>query len=133
VVTAHYTGLRMMVRDDTTISIGYPGEFYIDFGVTGLLGCMGILGYFYGKATRVVQRSFKSPLVAYGATISLLMPGFMFETALPKAIGGVMTSFVMLVVMGKTVVPFVERRFLSNFTVRSKMPASRDVPGASRF
>ena len=128
VVTARYTGLPLSVRDDTTISIGYPGEFYIDFGVTGLLGCMGILGFFYGKATRVVQRSFKSPLVAYGATISLLMPGFMFETALPKAIGGVMTSFIILVVMGRTVVPFVVGRILSNFAVRRKMPASGGVP-----
>jgi hypothetical protein len=133
VVTARYTGLQFTVRDDTTISIGYPGEFYIDFGVTGLLGCMGILGFIYGKATRVVQRSFKSPLVAYGATISLLMPGFMFETALPKVIGSVMTSFIILVAMGKTVVPFVERRFLPNFTIRSKMPASGNVPGASGF
>ena len=133
VVTARYTGLPLMERADTTISIGYPGEFYIDFGVTGLLVCMAILGFFYGKATQIVQRSFKSPLVAYGATISLLMPGFMFETALPKVLGGVMTSFLILIVMGKTLVPFVERRFLPNFALRSKIRVSRNIQGTSGF
>ena len=134
VVTARYTGLPLTVRADTTISIGYPGEFYIDFGTTGLLVCMGILGFLYGKATRVIQRSFESPLIAYGATISLLMPGFMFETALPKAIGGVMTSFIVLIIMGKTVVPFMEKRLSSNFRFKAKMlHGNGDFREASEF
>jgi hypothetical protein len=118
VVTARYTGLPLVARADTTISIGYPGEFYIDFGTKGLFVCMGILGFCYGKATRIVLKSFKSPLVAYGATIPLLMPGFMFETALPKVLGGFVMSFIVLLLLSKTLVPFLENRFLS--TVRSK-------------
>ena len=119
VVTAHYTGLPIMVRAGTTISIGYAGEFYIDFGVNGLFVCMGILGFCYGKATRIIQQSFKSPLFAYGATIPLLMPGFMFETALPKVLGGFITSFIVVFLMGKAVVPILKR--MANATARPKI------------
>ena len=122
-VTIRYTGLPLMIRADTTISIGYPGEFYIDFGTMGLFVCMGILGFCYGKATRIVLKSFKSPIAAYGATIPLLMPAFMFETALPKVLGGFVMSFIILIVMGKTVVPFLEKMVLSKFTIRSKIAA----------
>ena len=60
-ITIDYTGLPLRYRADTSISIGYPGEFYIDFGVIGLFICMTILGFCYGKATRIVQRLFRSP------------------------------------------------------------------------
>src|SRR5262249_23254473 len=104
-VTKAYTGLPLLIFEDTSISIGYPGEFYIDFGVVGLFVCMAALGFCYGKATRIIQKSFKSTLMGYGATISLLVPGFMFETALPKVLGGFVTSFIVLLLMSKTVVP----------------------------
>ena len=66
-----YTGLPLLIFEDTSISIGYPGEFYIDFGVVGLFVCMAALGFCYGKATRILQQSFKSTLMGYGATISI--------------------------------------------------------------
>jgi hypothetical protein len=108
-VTIVYTGLPMMYRSDTSISIGYPGEFYIDFGVVGLFICMAILGFCYGKATRIIQQSFKSPLIGYAATIPLLMPGFMFETSLPKVLGGVATAFIFLLLMSKFIMPYFEK------------------------
>ena len=70
------------------------------------MACMGILGFFYGKANRYIQQNFSSALVAYGATIVLLMPGLYFETSLPKTIGGVGSSFIVLLLMSKVVLPF---------------------------
>jgi len=105
-VTMAYTGLPMDRGSGTSISIGYAGELYIDFGVFGMMACTGILGFFYGKASRYIQRQFSSVLVAYGATISLLMPVFYFETSLPKSLGGVITSFIILLLMSKFVLPF---------------------------
>lgn len=105
-VTIAYTGLPIMDRSGVSISIGYPGEFYIDFGVLGMMVCMGVLGFLYGKANKYIQQYFSSALLGYGATITLFMPGFLFETSLPKTLGGVCTSFVILLLMSKIVLPF---------------------------
>lgn len=105
-VTMIYTGLPLPKGEGTSISIGYAGELYIDFGVFGMMACMGILGFLYGKANRYVQGHFGSALIGYGATIVLLMPGFYFETSLPKTLGGVGASFVVLLLMSKFVLPF---------------------------
>jgi hypothetical protein len=101
-----YTGLPLPASPGVSISIGYLGEFYIDFGVLGMMACMGVLGFLYGKANKYIQRHFSSALMAYGATITLFLPGFFFETSLPKTIGGVLTSFLILLLMSKFVLPF---------------------------
>jgi hypothetical protein len=105
-VTIAYTGLPIVDRSGVSISIGYLGEFYIDFGVLGMMACMGVLGFLYGKANQYIQRYFSSALIAYGATITLLMPGVLFETSLPKTLGGVGASFIILLLMSKIVLPF---------------------------
>jgi hypothetical protein len=91
-----------------------------------MMACMGILGFFYGKASRYIQQHFDSALVAYGATITLLMPGFLFETTLPKILGGVMTSFIILLLMSKFVLPFALNALAwkSQKTVRYRDDAS---------
>jgi hypothetical protein len=105
-VTLAYTGLPITFRPGVSISIGYAGELYIDFGILGMMAGMGALGFFYGKASQFIQRYFSSALIAYGATITLLAPGFLFETTLPKVLGGVCTSFIILILMSKFVLPF---------------------------
>jgi hypothetical protein len=130
-ITTEYTGLPLMYRNDTSISIGYPGELYVDFGVTGLFICMAILGFAYGKATRIIQRSFKSPLIGYGATIPLLMPGFLFETSLPKLLGGVATSFIFLLLMSKFIMPYFEKMFSLNRAIEPI--AGHAADGESNF
>jgi hypothetical protein len=105
-VTVAYTGLDLALSPNVSISIGYPGELYIDFGVPGMMACMGIFGFFYGKASRYIQQHCDSALVAYGATLPLLIPGIYFETALAKTLGGVCTAFVILLLMSKFVFPF---------------------------
>jgi len=105
-VTRAYTGLPLTTESGVSISIGYPGELYIDYGVFGMMACMGIIGFFYGKASRFIQQHFDSALVSYGATVSLLLPGLYFETALPKVLGGVIESFIILLLMSKFVLPF---------------------------
>jgi hypothetical protein len=110
-VTVAYTGLQLTQGEGTSISIGYMGEFYIDFGVFGMLACMASLGLFYGWAYRFVQQRCDSALVAYGAAFAALFPGFMFETALPKTIGGVLTSIPIIIVLIKFVMPAALKAF----------------------
>lgn len=105
-VTVAYTGLPLRVRPGVSISIGYAGELYIDFGVIGMMACMGILGFLFGIASRSIQQFFGSALLGYGATIPLLIPGFAFETSLPKELGSVGSAFIVLLLTSKLVLPF---------------------------
>ena len=63
-VTAHYTGLPMQVREGTSISIGYVGELYIDFGAVGAVIACLLLGLAFGTAYRYLRqhgRGFGAP------------------------------------------------------------------------
>ena len=103
-MTIAYTGLPFPDRAGVSISIGYAGEFYIDFGIFGMMAGMGILGFFYGKASRYIQRHLLGAcgLRGHGCTS---YAGILFETSLPKTLGGVCTSFVVLLLMSKIVLP----------------------------
>lgn len=105
-VTMAYTGLPLSTGSGVSISIGYAGELYIDYGVLGMMACMGFIGFIYGNVTRYIQRQFSSALIGYGSTLALLIPGLYFETSLIKLIGGVMTSFLILLLVSKFVMPF---------------------------
>ena len=105
-VTRAYTGLPMMITPGTSISIGYAGELYIDFGSYGMLAFLFALGTSYSLALRVVQKQSSSALIGFGASVTLLMPGLYFETALAKVVGGVCTSFIILILMSRFVLPF---------------------------
>jgi hypothetical protein len=133
VVTLAYTGLPLTDAVGTSISIGYMGEFYIDFGVFGMLACMACLGLFYGWAYRFVQQQCDSALVAYGATFAALFPGFMFETALPKIIGGVFTSIPIIVVLIKFVMPAALKAFGSQEGHIARRRADPGENGADEF
>lgn len=105
-VTAAYTGLPLPTGSGVSISIAYAGELYVDYGLLGMMACMGFIGFLYGKATRYIQRQFSSALIGYGSTLALLIPGLFFETSLPKTFGGIMTSFLILLLSSKFVLPF---------------------------
>jgi hypothetical protein len=116
IVTIAYTGLPISRNPGTSISIGYAGELYIDFGIYGMIACMGILGVFYGLANRFVQKHCQTALVGYGATFAALAPGFFFETSLPKTIGGVCTAILITVVLSRFVLPFALKALASQHT-----------------
>ena len=62
--------------------------------------------------------------MGYGATIPLLMPGFMFETSLPKVLGGVATAFIILLLMSKNVVPYLEKMISGRRKLSPNMPVN---------
>lgn len=126
-VTMAYTGLPLPVGAGVSISIGYPGELYIDFGMIGMMVCMGILGFLYGKANRYIQQDFSSALIGYGATIALLLPGISFETSLPKTLGGVGAAFIVLLLMSRFVLPFAQNAL----AWKERRTAARGANGAS--
>jgi hypothetical protein len=118
VLTEAYTGLPVTESPGTSISIGYAGELYIDFGLMGMLFAMCVLGFTYAKGVRIIQSQSESVLAGQGATVAFLMPALYFETALPKVIGGTLMAFIIVVTLCRFVFPFA----LNAFTRRGQGP-----------
>jgi len=96
-LTMQYTGLRLASDDEgTSISIGYMGESYIDFGAYGmfipifLLGLMWGLMYFY-----FISRA-RFVVIGYAFATTLLLGAYQFEMASIKLLGGVLMKFLVL-------------------------------------
>ena len=107
-VMSKYTGLPMVWNSDTSISIGYLGELYIDFGYLGGLFAAGIIGLIVGVAYGVMRNAKKvSPLVIAGFCVMLALPIAYFGTAYIKMAGSfIMTSAIVLVFV-KLIAPII--------------------------
>jgi hypothetical protein len=118
-VTAYYTGLPMLsgaTVENTSISIGYLGELYIDFGWTGGVLLTALLGWAYGRAFRSIRDFSGLPkFVNLGFCMMIALPLATFETALIKLIGGVVMSILVATLLQRYAVPWLLRR----------LPASR--------
>ncbi|MCP4309287.1 MAG: hypothetical protein GY788_31320 [bacterium] len=106
-VMSYYTGLPMMWGSNTSISIGYLGELYIDFGYFGL-GAAFVIGSMAGFVYRVLRsRRDRSALIAAGLCLMVAFPLAYFGTAYAKMIGSFVFSSVIALGMQKFGVPIV--------------------------
>jgi hypothetical protein len=101
VVTAYYTGVESVLSntEDTSISIGYLGELYIDFGIVGALIAVVLIGFAFGRLYRAIRDYSQVPtLINYGFCMMLALSMSTFGIALIKLIGGfVMVAAVAMV------------------------------------
>lgn len=98
-LTSQYTGLAV-ASGNTSISIGYVGELYIDFGVVGAIMGALLLGILYGAGFRSIVRFPRLPkLYNYALAAALLLQAVQFERALTKTVGAYVTSFLVLAVV----------------------------------
>jgi lipid-A-disaccharide synthase-like uncharacterized protein len=108
IVSTRYTGIRFDMAWNTSISIGYLGELYIDYGKTGaVIGafCMGLLAGWMYKTMRAYGGI---PLLFTYALISALMLQFaIFESDLVRLLGAVLTVFFACLVLQRMVAPQV--------------------------
>jgi hypothetical protein len=112
-LTSLYTAnIYIMYMTGTSISLGYMTELYIDFGhwgvaLAGLLLAAILVGVHAG-----FQRASPDPAIALALTCATLMSVRLFETALPKLLGGVLSVFVvqlvLIVVLRNWLVPFLQ-------------------------
>lgn len=96
-LTMRFTGLNLASGGEgTSISIGYVGDSYIDFGVIGACLCFFLLGLLYGATTSLVVRQFSKDesSAAVGCVVVLLMQVSLFETSSIKLLGGYLSSFI---------------------------------------
>jgi hypothetical protein len=108
-LTARYTGMSMRAAGrGTSISMGYVAETYIDFGVPVMFSLLFVLGLLWGGIYRFLIGGSRSLLVlSYGLTISVLLPLYQFEINNVKLLGGVLSSFIVAVLVQRFVFPFM--------------------------
>jgi O-antigen ligase len=107
-VTAHYTGINEAVFADenTSISIGYLGELYIDFGIEGALLAAFLIGLAFGRCYRTIRDHSRSPSFVNYALCMMFALGFTsFGTALVKLIGGLLMTWAAALVLQRLVWP----------------------------
>jgi hypothetical protein len=107
-VTAYYAGVESALAnvEDTSISIGYLGELYIDFGIAGALIAVVVIGFAFGRLYRAIRDYSGVPaLINYGFCMMLALSMSAFEIALIKLIGGFVTVAAVAIVLQRMIWP----------------------------
>jgi hypothetical protein len=106
-VTSEYTGLIFYSgAEQTSISIGYLGELYIDFGYIGALIATIIIGAIFGFGYRLLRDYDRTPLlVNYGICTMLGLSFTDFGTALVKTLNGAVLAFAAAMIIQRFIVP----------------------------
>jgi hypothetical protein len=115
-VTAQYTRLNAAVFADenTSISIGYLGELYIDFGIGGALLAVFLMSLAYGRCYRAIRDHSRTPsFVNYGLCIMLALAFAVFETSLVKTMGSIVTVAALALLIQRLIWPALITRNVS--------------------
>jgi hypothetical protein len=106
IITAHYTGLSFPDMVYTSISIGYVGELYIDFGLMGGVLAALVLGAGIGRIYRLV-RWFRGAdsILNCGFAAMAMLPFISYETGLLKTIGGGLMTLAAVLLLQRLVLP----------------------------
>jgi hypothetical protein len=92
-IMTDYTGLRDRWSDNTSISIGYLGELYVDFGYSGGLLAAGIIGALVGAVYRMLaRRDDAHALLTAGFCVMATLPIAYFGLAYIKVMGAFASS-----------------------------------------
>lgn len=105
-ITMRYTGLHLAgAAEGTSISIGYMGESYIDFGPIGMFFPIFLLGLFWGYMYYFFRSRSHTLMTGYAFATALLINAYQFEIASAKLLGGVTSKFIVLAILIKIAEP----------------------------
>src|SRR2546423_5626636 len=97
-----YAGLT--IGEDTSVGIGYMAEFYVDWGIGGMLISLVALGVFFGLAYRLIFFFSPNHLIANALVIVPFIGNFItFEATLPKMLGGFIMNTVILLLLSRAI------------------------------
>ncbi|MGE5361499.1 MAG: hypothetical protein ACM3NQ_20980 [Bacteroidales bacterium] len=99
VYTQRFAGIQVSDKA-TSISIGYMAEFYVDWGVTGMMLMVFGYGCWIGLAYWLLQR-FSPPLLLNGVLVAVLMSVYQFEHQFIKTFAAL--NMAVIVVLGMAV------------------------------
>ncbi len=108
-VTAYYTNLPVAVfaQDNTSISIGYLGELYVDFGPGGVIAVF-LMALAYGRCYRAIRDYLGTPrFVNHGLCMMAALVFTNFETALIKLVGSLVMTLVAVLIIQRIIWPFL--------------------------
>ncbi|GMT41183.1 MAG: hypothetical protein IEMM0001_1918 [bacterium] len=114
--TMQYTGQFLASGEQgTSISIGYMGESYIDFGFPGMLIPIFLVGLLYGLIYRYFILRETGNGVASALVVVCLMGVIQLEMQSVKLLGSIVMTFIVYALLLKYIVPiflpFLKRRF----------------------
>lgn len=109
--TNFYTGLRLAGADrGASISIGYMGESYIDFGEAGMMGAIFGMGLLMGAIYKWFLRRRKSgPLFGMALATAVLYGAAFLESSITKVFGGIIVSLLIAGLVVQFVLPWYVR------------------------
>jgi hypothetical protein len=104
-VTRRYSGLNVTDDTSTSISIGYLGELYVDFGYFGALVAAGLIGVAITLGLRLAFPSSANTPALLACLVMVVWPLCAFGTALIKMMGGTIMGVLVMIVFAKWVLP----------------------------
>lgn len=120
-LTNKYTGLGVSEAEDgTSISIGYMGESYIDFGEIGMFVPIFALGLFLGKLYQwlMAQRNARG-ILGMGLASAIIISALQLEVAAAKLAGALIVQVLVAWLLVSVVVPRFLPFLLPRVQVRS--------------
>jgi hypothetical protein len=125
-VTSKYTGMAFTNYTYASISIGYLGEVYIDFGTYGAYVFMLVYGAILGFCVTLLLENRALPIVmSAGLTMMLVIPTLYFEQALIKTVGGTTATLIAVFLLQRFAFPALIRNFTDR-AQRGTEPAHAD-------
>jgi len=110
-ITVLYSGINLDAggnATDTSISLGYVAELYVDFGFVGTLAAIFILGFLSGRVVKYLIASTALPaIVSSGLAVVLMMSVMSFEQGLLKVVGSAVTTFVAILALRISLLPYL--------------------------
>lgn len=99
-LTMEWTGYYLASEaEGTSISIGYMGESYADFGVPGMFVPVFLIGLLWGGIYVWFVRRSPYVLVGYAFAVAMLVGAYQFEMAGIKLLGGTLNKFIVFALM----------------------------------
>jgi hypothetical protein len=104
-LTERYTGLNLGAGSGTSISIGIPGESYIDFAESGVIGFGLLFGVMLGLAYRYFITQKQYFVLAQGMAVALCLSFGSVESGAVKSIGTLLTLTIVGAVGWRLILP----------------------------
>lgn len=107
-IMVKYTGLPALWNRSTSISIGYLGELYVDFGWVGGLVAAFVLGGVAGWFYAIIRDHRRTPcLINACLGVIILIPLSYFGTAYIKVVGGLVFAIAITIMTQRFMLPMV--------------------------
>jgi hypothetical protein len=118
VIAERYTGLRLGAGGGTSISIGTAADSYVDFGAQGVIAIGFLYGLIlgWGYRTFIIRRG--GGVIAQGVAVALCVPFVTLELEAAKALGGFLSSLIVLLTVWIFLVPPLMRWLTSPTAIR---------------